>query len=179
MRDVGTAASSKHPDNRMALIAASESANDAASVRTVLIVLGEIPPSKLLEIFHQKLICSPTDWSVRHHQVKTMKSAVEYLELDRNVGPTKVRNVDFRFIPKWLKTADKCDRRRQFRIVLAACRSCVRRNVRHAIEITGPRQPVGFFIPYGCVVFYGRGAVLPVINHWIQRHLKGYFCIAG
>ena len=44
--------SSKHPDDRMALIAASETANDAAAVQTVLIVLGEIPLSKLLEIFH-------------------------------------------------------------------------------------------------------------------------------
>jgi hypothetical protein len=36
----------------MALIAASETANDAAAFQTVLIVLGEIPLSKLLEIFH-------------------------------------------------------------------------------------------------------------------------------
>jgi len=49
---VGTAASSKHPDDRMALIAACEAANDAAAVQTVLIVLGEIPPNKLLEVFH-------------------------------------------------------------------------------------------------------------------------------
>ena len=49
---VGTAASSKHPDNRMALFAAFESANDAAAVQTELIVLGEIPLGKLLEIFH-------------------------------------------------------------------------------------------------------------------------------
>jgi hypothetical protein len=41
-----------YPDNRTALIAASETASDAAVVQTVLIVLGEIPPSKLLEIFH-------------------------------------------------------------------------------------------------------------------------------
>ncbi len=49
----------------MALIAASETANDAASVQTILTVLGEIPPGKLLEIFHQKLIGSPADWRVR------------------------------------------------------------------------------------------------------------------
>ena len=49
---VGTAASSKHPDDRMALIAACETANDAAAVQTVLIVLGEIPLNKLLEVFH-------------------------------------------------------------------------------------------------------------------------------
>jgi hypothetical protein len=45
----------RHPstrNDRTALIAASETANDAAAVQTVLIVLGEIPPSKLLEIFH-------------------------------------------------------------------------------------------------------------------------------
>jgi len=36
----------------MTLTAASKSANDAAAVQTVLIVLGEIPLSKLLEIFH-------------------------------------------------------------------------------------------------------------------------------
>jgi len=36
----------------MALIAACETANDAAAVQTVLIVLGEIPPNKLLEVFH-------------------------------------------------------------------------------------------------------------------------------
>jgi hypothetical protein len=35
----------------MALIAACETANDAAAVRTVLIVLGEIALSKLLEVF--------------------------------------------------------------------------------------------------------------------------------
>jgi hypothetical protein len=46
------AASSKDPDDRMALIVASESANDAAAVQTVLIVLGEIPLNKLLEVFH-------------------------------------------------------------------------------------------------------------------------------
>jgi hypothetical protein len=36
----------------MALFAAFESANDAAAVQTELIVLGEIPLGKLLEIFH-------------------------------------------------------------------------------------------------------------------------------
>src|SRR5215470_8677901 len=115
------------------VIAAPETANDAAAVQSVLIVLGEIPLSKLLEIFHEKPVCSPADWGVWHHQVKTMKGAVEYFELNRNVGPTKVLNVDFRFIPKWLKTADECDRRRQFRIVRAACGSRVRRDVLHAI----------------------------------------------
>jgi len=49
---VGTAASSEHPDDLMALIAARESANSAAAVQTVSSVLGEIPLSKLLEIFH-------------------------------------------------------------------------------------------------------------------------------
>jgi hypothetical protein len=63
----------------MALIAACETANDAAAVQTVLIVLGEIPPSKLLEVFHKELICSLTNWSVWYHQVKAVKSAVEYL----------------------------------------------------------------------------------------------------
>lgn len=41
---VETAASSKHPDYWIALVAASESANEVA--------LGEIPLSKLLEISH-------------------------------------------------------------------------------------------------------------------------------
>ena len=41
-----------HPDDRMALIAACETANHAAAVQTVLIVLGEISLSKLLEVFH-------------------------------------------------------------------------------------------------------------------------------
>ena len=36
----------------MAIIAACETANDAAAVQTVLIVLGEIPLNKLLEVFH-------------------------------------------------------------------------------------------------------------------------------
>src|ERR1700687_171639 len=139
----------------MALIAACETANDAAAVQTVLIVLGEIPLSKLLEVFHQELICSLTNWSVWHHHVKTVKSAVEYLEFNRNIGATKALNVDFRFIPKRLYTANVSDRRRQFRIVGAACRSCIRRNVRHAIEITGPCQPVSLFIPYGCDVSNG------------------------
>ena len=44
---VETAASSKHPDYWIALVAASESANDVAAV-----ALGEIPLSKLLEISH-------------------------------------------------------------------------------------------------------------------------------
>ena len=45
-------ASSKHPDDRSdGPIAASESANDAAAVETVLIVLREIQLSKLAEIF--------------------------------------------------------------------------------------------------------------------------------
>ena len=73
----------------MALIAARESANSAAAVQTVLSVLGEIPLSKLLEIFHWELICSLTNWSVWHYHIKTMKSAVEYLEFNRNIGPTK------------------------------------------------------------------------------------------
>jgi hypothetical protein len=73
---VWTAASSKHPDDRMALIAACEAAN-AAAVQTVLIVLGEIPLNKLLKVFHQELICSLANWSVWYHHVKTVKSAVE------------------------------------------------------------------------------------------------------
>src|SRR5260370_1199930 len=107
-------------------------------------------------------MCSLSNWSVWYDHVKTVKSAVEFLEFDRNIGPTKALNVDFCFIPKWLYAADVSDRRRQFRIVCAACRSCVRRNVHHAIEITGPCQPVSFFIPYGCVVSNGRGAILPL-----------------
>jgi hypothetical protein len=50
--------------------------------RTVLMVLGEIPLSKLLEVFHQELICSLTNCSVGYHHVKGVKSAVENLEFN-------------------------------------------------------------------------------------------------
>src|SRR5437868_15374312 len=128
----------------MALIAACEKNCKWRSARLHCVdrLLREIPLRKLLEVFPQELICSLTDWSIRHHHVKGVKRAVEDLELDRNIGPTKVVNVDLRFIAKWLCTADVGDRWRPFRIVRAACWSCVRRNVRHAFEITGPCQPV-------------------------------------
>lgn len=67
----------------VALVVSSESENDAADV----VSLGEIPQGKLLEISHEKSICPFTDGSFRHHHVKTVKSAVEYLELNRNIGP--------------------------------------------------------------------------------------------
>jgi hypothetical protein len=55
-----------------------------------------------LEILHQELIGSLTDWSVWRHHVKSVESAVQYLERNRNIGPTKALNVDFRFIPEWI-----------------------------------------------------------------------------
>jgi hypothetical protein len=107
-------------------------------------ILREIPPNKLSEVFQQEPICSLTDWSVRYHHVERVKRAIKYLEFNWNIGPTKVLNVGFRFIPKWLYTADVSDRWRQFRIVCTARRSCVRRHVPHAIEITRPASLLAF-----------------------------------
>src|SRR5476651_682255 len=88
-------------------------------------ILREIPPNKLSEVFQQEPICSLTDWSVRYHHVERVKRTIEYLEFNWNIGPTRVLNVGFRFIPKWLYTADVSDRRRQFQIGRASCRERV------------------------------------------------------
>jgi hypothetical protein len=64
--------------------------------------LRKVALSEILEILHQELIGSLTDWSVWRHHVKSVESAVQYLERNRNIGPTKALNVDFRFIPEWL-----------------------------------------------------------------------------
>src|ERR1043165_8805255 len=106
----------------------------------ISIVSRGIPPNKLSEFFQQEPMCSLTDWSVRHHHVEPVKRAVEYLEFNWNMRPTKVLDVGLRFIAKRLDTTDVSDRRRQPRIVGAACRSCVRRHVPHAIEIARPCQ---------------------------------------